>query len=484
MKTIYGIFVFIVFSVTQIAYAGTLTVSTNKQVYAPGEQITLSITASGFPSQMEFPTSCQVEYIMDGIFDSASGIVCAQVLTGVTLPHTWTEVHSWSRYSPGIGTHYVTAYLEYPWTWYFTSNTAVFSVAAPQPFHVISPNGGEQIVAGSATTILWYNYESGYLYDLAYSTNNGQNWLPIASSVSGSSYAWTVPGDINSNQCLIKVSKLSNPVVTDVSDNPFTIHPPFHIISPNGGEQFSAGSSTTIQWYDYESSYLYDLAYSADNGQTWLPIASSVSGSSYAWDVPGNINSSQCLIKVSKLASPVVADVSDDLFTIYPSFHVISPNGGEHFIAGSIAAIQWQDYEDEFLYDLKYSADGGQNWQSIVSSISGYLHPWAIPNGVNSDQCLVKVIKLADPNVDDSSNTMFTIFECQNSINMDFNHDCYVNYTDYIIISNNWRRSDCTQTNNWCDGSDTYQDGLVNIQDLMLFVEQWLMCDNPFDPDC
>jgi hypothetical protein len=391
MKTFYGISVFILLSVTQVVCAGTLTISTNKQVYSPGEQITISITASGFPSSLEFPTACQADYIMDGIYDSSSGIVCAQVLTGVTLPHTWAKVHSWSRYSPGIGTHLVTAYLRDPWTGFFTSNYVSFSVAVPPPFHVISPNGGEQCVAGSTTTIQWYNYESGYLYDLAYSIDNGQNWLPIASSVSGSSYVWAIPSDVNSSQCLIKASKLASPVVTDVSDNPFTIQIPFQVISPNGGERFVTGSTTTIQW---------------------------------------------------------------------------------------------QDYEDEFLYDLKYSADSGQNWQSIVSSISGYSHQWTIPDNINSDQCLVKVIKLTDPNTSDISNNVFTIFECQNPIDGDLNSDCYVNYPDYNIISKNWMRSDCTETNEWCDGSDTYQDGVVDIQDLMLFVEHWLMCGNPFDPAC
>lgn len=296
MKTFYGISVFIIFSVTQVVYGGTLNVTTNKQVYSPGERIEISITASGFPSHLEFSSTCQVDYIMDGIYDSGSGIMCAQIPTSVTLPHTWTEIHSWSRYSPGIGGHFVTAYVYDIWGYYFTSNYASFSVVQP-----------------------------------------------------------------------------------------------FHVISPNGGEQFIAGSTTTIQWYDYESGYLYDLTYSTDNGQTWLPVA---------------------------------------------------------------------------------------------SSVSGHSCPWTVPSGINSNQCLVKVTKLTVPNIPDTSDNTFIIFECQNPILGDLNGDCYVNYPDFNIISKNWLRSDCAETNQWCDGSDTYQDGAVDIQDFMLFAEQWLACGNPFDPAC
>lgn len=60
---------------------------TDEYVYYPGEPIIVYIYGSGFPSSLQFPTSCQVDYIMDGIYDSHNGL-CLMILTYVNLPHT------------------------------------------------------------------------------------------------------------------------------------------------------------------------------------------------------------------------------------------------------------------------------------------------------------------------------------------------------------------------------------------------------------
>lgn len=109
------------------AFGGSLTVFTDQYYYHPGETIHIYISGSGFPSQLQFPSSCQADYIMDYIYDSCPSI-CAWIITYVTLPHTWNRTHNNSQYNPGIGTHYITAYLHDPWTYYFPSNTWSFEI--------------------------------------------------------------------------------------------------------------------------------------------------------------------------------------------------------------------------------------------------------------------------------------------------------------------------------------------------------------------
>lgn len=66
-----------------------LDVWTNEYIYYPGEPITAYIYDTGFPSSLQFPTSCQVDYIMDGAYDSYTGF-CLLIITFADLPHTWT----------------------------------------------------------------------------------------------------------------------------------------------------------------------------------------------------------------------------------------------------------------------------------------------------------------------------------------------------------------------------------------------------------
>src|SRR5688572_19933978 len=58
------------------------------------------------------------------------------------------------------------------------------------------------------------------------------------------------------------------------------------VVSPNGGEQFAAGDSTTIEW---RGALLRDpirLSYTVDGGATWTKEADGVLGTQYRWRVP------------------------------------------------------------------------------------------------------------------------------------------------------------------------------------------------------
>jgi hypothetical protein len=94
-----------------------------------------------------------------------------------------------------------------------------------EPLTVLNPNGGEQWAVGSAQQIAWQSYGviSGVLIE--YSTDNGVGWQTIDPNAPNiGSYQWTIP-DANSQQCLVRVSKVGDPAVYDLSDNVFTIYP-------------------------------------------------------------------------------------------------------------------------------------------------------------------------------------------------------------------------------------------------------------------
>jgi hypothetical protein len=93
---------------------------TDKDVYYLGEPITVYIDGSGFPTVLQFSTSCQVDYIMDSTYDSYTGF-CLFVITYAYLPCTWTIEHPLSSYKPSVGLHSVEPYMhDYPEWWYYS----------------------------------------------------------------------------------------------------------------------------------------------------------------------------------------------------------------------------------------------------------------------------------------------------------------------------------------------------------------------------
>jgi hypothetical protein len=49
-----------------------------------------------------------------------------------------------------------------------------------------------------------------------------------------------------------------------------------------------------------------------------------------------------------------------------------------------------------------------------------------------------------------------------------------VNFVDFAILSNHWKVTNCSSSNNWCNGADIDASGDVGINDLILFAENWL----------
>lgn len=56
---------------------------------------------------------------------------------------------------------------------------------------------------------------------------------------------------------------------------------------------------------------------------------------------------------------------------------------------------------------------------------------------------------------------------------VDLTEDRYVNMEDLSKFSNNWMRNDCSSPN-WCEGTDYDLSGVVDLMDLVVFMENWL----------
>lgn len=91
------------------------------------------------------------------------------------------------------------------------------------------------------------------------------------------------------------------------------------ILTPNGGEKFTAGSLQGVLWsaQEYEPAYLFRLEYSLDRGHTYKMVKKEIPNSGvFNWYVPAGISSSEALVRISDSKAQEVYDVSDKLFSI------------------------------------------------------------------------------------------------------------------------------------------------------------------------
>ncbi len=181
-----------------------------------------------------------------------------------------------------------------------------------------APNGGENWAGGSTENIQWSTTGSVGNVKIEYSSDNGGSWTTVAASESNDgSYSWAVP-NISSSQCLVRVGEADGAPI-DTSDAVFTISaaaaPSITVTSPNGGENWTGGSTQNIQWSTTGSVGNVKIEYSSDNGGSWTTVAASESNDGdYSWTVP-NISSSQCLVRVGETDGEPI-DTSNAVFTI------------------------------------------------------------------------------------------------------------------------------------------------------------------------
>ena len=291
-----------------------------------------------------------------------------------------------------------------------------FTIKALPTIHLVSPNGGETIAAGSTFEIIWTGTNIDVGLNIEYSSDNGQNWTYINSAVgtiNGGNYLWQVPY-ISSTIVLIRLTLWNISTVTDQSDAVFTIQlPSFVLIQPNGGQSFYPMQQTNIEWSADNSTYI-SIEYLVDNGATWQMIEDSVQAvlNSYTWIVP-NTPSSDCLIRITDIDDITKTKTSNSTFTIMqmPSIHLVSPNGGEVFTGGQTTTIEWNGSNIEGNIYLEYSKNNGASWDYLSwawGGVNGGTFSWQVPY-INSSSVLVRAKFWTVPSVVDQSDADFTI---------------------------------------------------------------------------
>ena len=127
---------------------------------------------------------------------------------------------------------------------------------------------------------------------------------------------------------------------------------------------------------------------------------------------------------------------------------VTSPNGGEAWVADSNYNITWANAGTIADVVIEYSTNNGSSFSGVSPPNTGNTgsYDW-FTLVVDSNQCLVRISSAVDANIYDTSNDLFTIYQC--TLYYDLTGDCF-----------------------------------VNLLDLDALASEWLECGNPFDPNC
>ncbi len=144
-----------------------------------------------------------------------------------------------------------------------TSNT-IYTDTSDEPFKIsantgssielVSPNGGENYVQGSAQTIRW-NYTGSPGSTVKIEALRGETVLAVVSPStpigSGGSGYYNLTFPFNTplgSHYRIRITSSSNPAWTDVSESPFSIRSAITVTSPDGGENYLVGSILPMSW--------------------------------------------------------------------------------------------------------------------------------------------------------------------------------------------------------------------------------------------
>ena len=90
---------------------------------------------------------------------------------------------------------------------------------------------------------------------------------------------------------------------------------------------------------------------------------------------------------------------------------LLTPNGGESWAVGEEHDITWNSGGQLGFIKIEYSTDAGSNWTSIVDgTLNGGVYTWLV-DATPSDNCLVRVSKSADSEINDTSDWAFSVFQ-------------------------------------------------------------------------
>ncbi|MBR9977875.1 MAG: hypothetical protein KFH87_07285 [Bacteroidetes bacterium] len=289
--------------------------------------------------------------------------------------------------------------------------SAVRLLSPPPSLELLAPVGREEWRSGSVQRIQWQGIAPEQVI-LDFSADGGVSWTEISVPLPAAEgeYLWEVPG-FTSTECRIRIRDAQGTLSDEMQEN-FTVYlqPVIDLIAPDGGEEWQVGSTQEVFWHSIAVDRI-DLAYSTDNGATWLPVESGIGArlGGYSWQLPYTPSDS-CLLRIVSNDDNFTSDISDAPFriTAIPAVSLRSPDGGERWRIGSTATVRWYSVEIDSVR-IELSVNAGVDWEALTTveaTVSQW--DWTIPDQP-SEFCLIRLTAVGQPGITDMSDSLFAI---------------------------------------------------------------------------
>lgn len=286
---------------------------------------------------------------------------------------------------------------------------APFVITDTLGLSLTSPNGGDTWPIGSRQLITWAGLRGGRVA-IEISRDGGDNWEPLfASTPNDGQQIWLVAAP-SSVDALIRISRLSAPVLADTSDAVFTITPDqLAVVQPRVNDDLVIGTERLIQWAGlHEGEVRIEL--SRNGGAQWEVLFDRTENDGgHFWAVTGPATV-EALIRITALDEEAGFDVSDGPFSISSgTLTVTRPNGGELWGTNSTQLIQWSTTTGGTVR-IELSRDGGNAWETLVLNTANDGSEPFVVTGPPSNSCRVRVSSWQDPGLSDVSDALFAVF--------------------------------------------------------------------------
>uniref|UniRef100_A0A832LJY3 T9SS type A sorting domain-containing protein n=1 Tax=Ignavibacterium album TaxID=591197 RepID=A0A832LJY3_9BACT len=213
---------------------------------------------------------------------------------------------------------------------------------------------------------------------IKYNSNGEQKWIQ--------SYDGPING--NEHQRAFAIGNSGNVYITGTSAGSGTLadiatikysQENITITSPQAGEKWIAGETDTIRWTGGQAGQFVSLEYSVDSGQTYniIDIATAADSQYYIWNIPNNLLSTKCKIKITDVQTSRELAVSD-LFKI-KGYVLTRLDANGQYVAFSPAAHGWsylngslwpQSWWNQFQYTTAFDPYTNEPYPSFFHSVA------------------------------------------------------------------------------------------------------------------
>ncbi|HYN44928.1 MAG TPA: NosD domain-containing protein [Candidatus Limnocylindrales bacterium] len=196
-----------------------------------------------------------------------------------------------------------------------------FTIPTPN-ISVITPKGGDTWRRGTTQTIKWNSSGSPGAYVKIELIKAGvANRVIIAITPNDGTHPWLIPAtQAPGTDYKVRITSTTNAAYNDTSDNSFTIPAPsFTVVSPNGPENWTHGTTQTIRWNSTESprSYIKIELLKPGVVPNKVIIASTLNDGSHPWLIPGTqATGDDYKVKITSTITASNNDTSDSNFSV------------------------------------------------------------------------------------------------------------------------------------------------------------------------